>query len=163
MGNVLDNIRKDNTRFTIFENDQVLTADQLNDLFNYLDVQTRLTRTQAIGVGIICGLEIGLLNNKNVVLSKGTAITTDGDLLYVPHNLEFDSWEPFEDLNAKYPYFQTANSILPLYLMRRTEEGSPSPEQALSGFEERTGSNLQDYIGILYLEDYANDPDLCTG
>ena len=163
MGNVLDNIRKDNTRFTIFENDQVLTADQLNDLFNYLDVQTRLTRTQAIGVGIICGLEIGLVNNKNVVLSKGTAITTDGDLLYVPHNLEFDSWEPFEDLNAKYPYFHTANSILPLYLMRRTEEGSPSPEQALSGFEERTGSNLQDYIGILYLEDYANDPDLCTG
>lgn len=163
MGNVLDNISKDNTRFTIFENDQVLTADQLNDLFNYLDVQTRLTRTQAIGVGIICGLEIGLLNNKNIVLSKGTAVTTDGDLLFVRHNLEFDSWEPFEDLNAKYSYFQAANSVLPLYLMRQTEEGSRTPEQALSGFEEHTGSSLQDYIGILYLEDYLNDPDLCTG
>jgi hypothetical protein len=58
MGNVLANISKDNTHFTVFENDQVLTADQLNDLFNYLDVQTRLTRTRAIGVGIICGLEM---------------------------------------------------------------------------------------------------------
>ena len=31
MGNILANITKDNTRFTVFENEQVLTADQLND------------------------------------------------------------------------------------------------------------------------------------
>jgi hypothetical protein len=36
MGNVLDNVSKDNTRFTIFESNQVLTADQLNDLFNMI-------------------------------------------------------------------------------------------------------------------------------
>src|SRR5690606_33544826 len=144
MGNVLDNISKDNTRFTIFENDQVLTADQLNDLFNYLDVQSRLTRSQAIGVGIICGLEIGMLENKNIVLSKGSAITTDGDLLFVPNDLEFDQIDLFEDINANYPYFQSGNSLnVPLYSLSRSEPGAPSSAQELSQFETNTNTSLQ--------------------
>lgn len=164
MGNVLDNMSKDNTRFTIFENDQVLTADQLNDLFNYLDVQSRLTRSQAIGVGIICGLEIGMLENKNIVLSKGSAITTDGDLLFVPNDLEFDQIDLFEDINANYPYFQSGNGLnVPLYSLSRSEPGVPSTAQELSQFETDTNTSLQDYIGVLYLEDYNNDPDVCSG
>src|SRR5664279_3651962 len=102
MGNVLDLVSNDNTTFTIFENDQVLTADQLNDLFNYLDVQTRITRSKAIGVGIITGLEIGVLANKQIVVSKGAAITTDGDMLYYNSDQQFDQYQVFEDINAKY-------------------------------------------------------------
>ena len=44
--------------YIIFEPDQVLTNDHLNELFDYLDVQERLTRNKLIGIGIVCGLEI---------------------------------------------------------------------------------------------------------
>ncbi|MGY3051886.1 hypothetical protein ACVWYG_000073 [Pedobacter sp. UYEF25] len=164
MGNVLNQISKDNTRFTIFENDQVLTADQLNDLFNYLDVQTKLTRTKAIGVGIVYGLEIGMVDNSHLVLSSGTAITTDGDLLVFDNDQEFDQFEVFEDLNAKYPYFlNDSEQILPMFqLIDSRQVGAPIGKD-LASLETNTGTLLQDYIGILYLESYNNDPDLCTG
>src|SRR5690606_28034348 len=150
--------------FTIFENDQVLTADQLNDLFNHLDVQSRLTRSQTIGVGIICGLEIGMLENKHIVLSKGSAITTDGDLLFVQHDLEFNQFEIFEDFNAKYPYFQSDNGLnVPLYSLSTSETGVPTSGRELSQLETDTETSLQDYIGVLYLEDYNNDTDVCSG
>lgn len=163
MGNVLDNITKDNSRFTIFENDQVLTADQLNDLFNYLDVQTRLTRTRAIGIGIICGLETGMLENGHIVVSKGTAITTDGDLLHIDSDMEFDMYEIFEDVNAKYPYLRTDNGEVVTMYELRNNSSSTASSPLLSGFEQATATVLKDHIGVLYLEDYKNDPDVCTG
>ena len=163
MSTVLNNISKDNTRFTIFENDQVLTADQLNDLFNYLDVQTRLTRTRAIGVGIICGLEIGALENKNIVVSKGAAITTDGDMLHIDEASEYDQFELFEDVNARYPYFRSSNEqIIPVFELKSSVTGSETAGD-MSGFEEAAGAELKEFVGILYLEDYNNDPDVCTG
>ncbi|MDB5014902.1 MAG: hypothetical protein JWQ25_3104, partial [Daejeonella sp.] len=164
MGNVLDSISKDNTRFTIFENNQVLTADQLNDLFNYLDVQTRTTRTRAIGVGIICGLEMGVLENRRLVLSKGAAITTDGVLLSFDFDQEFDQYAVFEDLDAKYPYFQLdTNQRIPLFELRNSQVVGSIPGLELSALESTTGTAFRDYVGILYLEDYDSDPDLCTG
>ncbi|MBL4676742.1 MAG: hypothetical protein JKY70_11150 [Mucilaginibacter sp.] len=164
MGNVLDKISKDNTRFTIFENDQVLTADQLNDLFNYLDAQSRLTRARSIGVGIIHGLEIGLIESKHVVVSSGTAITTDGDLLNFDYDQEFDQYAVFEDLNAQYPYFRSdAAAPIPMFELRDSRVVGAVPGSDLAGLEAATGTVFTDYAGILYLDDYNNDPDLCTG
>src|SRR5690554_6698836 len=164
MGNVLDNIGKENTRFTIFENDQVLTADQLNDLFNYLDIQSRLTRTHAIGVGIICGLEIGILETRNIVLSKGSAITTDGDMLHVHNDLEFDRYETFEDINALYPQFRNGDGeTIPLIELKQGDNREEAESGELSDLERATGTVFTDYVGILYLEDYNFDPDSCTG
>jgi hypothetical protein len=164
MGNVLDNVSKDNTRFTIFESNQVLTADQLNDLFKYLNVQSRTTRTRAIGVGIICGLEIGVLENKHLVLSRGSAITTDGDLISLDFDQEFDQYQEFEDLNARYPHFLLDTSErLPLFELRNSQLADSIPGLELDSLEATTGTAFKDYVGILYLEDYDNDTDLCTG
>ncbi len=164
MGNVLASATKDNTRFTIFENDQVLTADQLNDLFNYLDVQTRLTRTRAIGIGIICGLEIGQLENSQLVISKGTAITSDGDLLHIDNDEAFDQYEIFEDNNAKYPYFRVSNDVpVIMYVLSNKKVTNSQTASDLTGFEAATNTLLKDHVGVLYLEDYQNDPDVCTG
>ena len=44
--------------YPVFEANQVLTNAHLNDLFEYLDEQTRLTRANLIGIGIVCGLEV---------------------------------------------------------------------------------------------------------
>jgi len=109
MSNVLAKENRENVRYTEFENNQVLTADQLNDLFRYLDIQTRLTRTRGIGVGIICGLEIGVTDENTIVVSKGSAITTDGDLLHLNNDLLLDQFIAFEDTNAKYDYLHLDN------------------------------------------------------
>ena len=46
-----------NISYPFFEANQVLSNEHLNQLFNYLDEQERLTRTNLIGIGIVCGLE----------------------------------------------------------------------------------------------------------
>ncbi|HEX2630781.1 MAG TPA: hypothetical protein VHM26_17310, partial [Chitinophagaceae bacterium] len=149
MGNVLTKNTPDNTRYTEFENNQVLTADQLNDLFRYLDIQTRLTRTRGIGVGIICGLEIGVTNDKTIVLSAGTAITTDGDLLNVPVDLTLDQYIEFKDTNSVYDYFHLDNGDqIPLFELVSSKT-SRVQGKSIGDFDTDTNSALKDYVGIL--------------
>ncbi len=163
MNTVLSNVNKSNSRFTFFENDQVLTADQLNDLFNYLDVQSRLTRTKAIGIGIICGLQMGLLETGQVVVSSGSALTTDGDLLHFDTDQLFDQYQLFEDENAKYPYFRSGEDQLVTMYELSNSKTSREEANKLGEFDRLTETFLKDYVGVLYLEEYLNDPDLCTG
>ena len=47
--------------YPVFEANQVLTNANLNEMFNYMDEQERLTRASLIGIGIFCGLEIKLV------------------------------------------------------------------------------------------------------
>jgi hypothetical protein len=63
--------------FPVFEADQVLTNKHLNDLFNYLDQQNRLTRCKLIGSGIVCGLEISHTND-TINITKGCGVTSQG-------------------------------------------------------------------------------------
>src|SRR4029079_19179985 len=87
--------------YIIFEPDQVLTNDHLNEMFDYLDTQERLTRNKLIGIGIVCGLEI---DNQpaSINISKGCGVTSKGYLIV---------WEGV-DLTQYIPYTLPAN---PLY------------------------------------------------
>ncbi|MEP7319573.1 MAG: hypothetical protein ABI921_12555, partial [Panacibacter sp.] len=163
MGNILTKETRENIRYTEFENNQVLTADQLNDLFRYLDVQSRLTRTKAIGVGIICGLEIGVTGEHSIAVSSGSAITSDGDLLHLNNDQSFDQFVAFEDINAKYDYFHLEDGTQVQLFELVNSKTSRTTGTAVSQFEQSTGALLKDHVGILYQEDYNNDTDLCTG
>ncbi len=66
--------------YIIFEADQVLTNDHLNEQFDYLDVQERLTRNKLIGIGIVCGLEVGS-ESTFIHISKGCGVTSKGYLI----------------------------------------------------------------------------------
>jgi len=68
--------------YPVFENNQVLTSTQLNELATYLDQQTRLTRLRLNGAGIPCGLEPGydIVTNK-LTITEGTGVTSEGYLL----------------------------------------------------------------------------------
>lgn len=73
--------------YPVFEDNQVLTASQLNRLSDYLDQQTRLTRSRLIGMGIGCGLESNFDNttgNVSVTISKGIGVTSEGFLVDMP-------------------------------------------------------------------------------
>ncbi len=71
--------------YPVFEANQVLTNRHLNQVFDYLDEQERLTRANLIGIGIVCGLEIKLTaGNASVLLTKGCGVTSEGYLIVEP-------------------------------------------------------------------------------
>ncbi len=74
-----------NSDYPKFVADQVLTSDNLNDLFGYLDEQGRMTRTNLSGIGIVCGLEVKTNADGNkITITKGVGVTSSGYLVSVP-------------------------------------------------------------------------------
>ena len=144
------------TSYTVFEENQVLTSQQLNQLTDYLDRQQRLTRARLIGIGILCGLELQILATE-VKLGKGVALTSDGDLLEIAAPRSFSQFRKFDDEKAQYPQFRPAGNLLPLFELVEAE-GVP-----LADFKAETGQELKSMAALLYLESYFYDPDLCTG
>lgn len=77
-------------QYPFFENNQVLTSSQLNELSGYLDQQTRLSRVRLTGMGIVCGLQPSFTpdvllpvpsNEGTETISAGTGITSEGYLI----------------------------------------------------------------------------------
>src|SRR5438874_6542667 len=83
--------------FPVFEANQVLTSRHLNDVFDYLDQQTRLTRSNLIGIGIVCGLEIKLATSgaTAVLLSRGCGVTSEGYLIVEPEDVSLVSYRVY--------------------------------------------------------------------
>ena len=74
-----------NSDYPKFVADQVLTSDNLNDLFGYLDEQGRMTRTNLSGIGIVCGLEVKTAaDGSSITIIKGVGVTSSGYLVSVP-------------------------------------------------------------------------------
>ncbi|WP_262248790.1 hypothetical protein [Parapedobacter soli] len=72
--------------YPIFEADQVLTNNHLNDTVNYLERQSRLSRVRLIGNGIVCGLEITVTDD-GITIGDGYGITSQGYLIEHCHQL----------------------------------------------------------------------------
>lgn len=71
-----------NLKYPEFVPDQLLTSENLNDMFRYLDEQGRMTRTNLVGIGIVCGLEVETAaDGTSIVVTKGTGITSEGHLV----------------------------------------------------------------------------------
>jgi hypothetical protein len=71
--------------FPQFVANQVLKKDHLNDLFGYLDEQNRLTRTNLIGIGIVCGLDVIPDNaGGKITVTRGCGVTSEGYLIALP-------------------------------------------------------------------------------
>lgn len=65
-----------------FQPDQVLSADHLNHSFAFNEQQERLTRTNLIGIGIVCGLKATKSSDgKTITITKGTGVTSQGYLI----------------------------------------------------------------------------------
>jgi len=144
------------TGHTVFEENQVLTSEQLNEVVGYLDRQQRLTRARLHGVGIVCGLQLEMIAAE-VSLSPGTALTSDGDLLNVEETLRFGQFKEYSDRDAQYPHFMVEEITMPLYEL--VEKGGTP----LTSFTAATERQLANMVAVLYLESYFYDPDLCTG
>ncbi len=99
--------------YPVFVADQVLTADHLNEIVNYLEEQERLTRNKLIGIGIVCGLELKV-SAAQIDISKGCGITSEGYLI-VQDSLSLTHYQPYEvpaDFFPKYkPVYDEVTSV----------------------------------------------------
>jgi hypothetical protein len=149
------------TRYTVFEENQVLTHDQLNDLADYLDDQDRLTRVALLGVGIVCGLRVARLDGA-VVVTRGVGVTTQGDVLWLSADARFDRFKAYDKSAPVYLPFYRGEEMLPVFeLVRAGEEDErAAPLGDLAG---QTGARLEDMAALLLMESYVQDDDLCSG
>ena len=71
--------------FPEFVANQLLTYDYLNQVFDYLDEQERMTRACLVGIGIVCGLEVSAaVDGSSLTISCGCGVTSEGYLVSVP-------------------------------------------------------------------------------
>jgi hypothetical protein len=90
------------TEFPKFVPDQLLTSEHLNQVFNYLDEQDRLTRVCLIGIGIVCGLEVRTNNaGTSITISKGCGVTSEGYLVEVPETT-YTEYAVFDPVKERY-------------------------------------------------------------
>src|SRR5205809_3094260 len=118
------------SEYIFFEPDQVLTNDNLNETFNYLDQQNRWTRNKLIGVGIACGLNIS--HETGVIeISGGCGITSQGYLIVqpmLPYTYIIDYNAPAQpndlpfDYPGKLPFFKPFCNGKIIYLLLNDDE-----------------------------------------
>lgn len=133
--------------YPIFQANQVLTSGHLNDLVDYLDEQTRLTRANLIGVGIVCGLEITLdSTGATLTLSKGCGVTSEGYLIVEPEDISLVAYRPYT-LPDDIEYTTFKNNGMAFTMWELFEKGEPNttPLNSPAGF-------LDDKAVLLFFE-----------
>jgi len=153
------------SEYSLFLDNQVLTAKQLNEIVHYFEDQQRLSRILLSGVGRACGFELKWKSGAgSLELSCGVGVTTDGDLMYLDKTSTLTQFKAFTDENARYPLFYQGESqfeLWELYEDNAAEEEMPELS-SLSGFQEQTGVHPNELAVILYVEHFDKAPDICT-
>lgn len=82
-------------------------SGHLNDVFNFLEEQERLTRANLIGMGIVCGLDISLdAATSKIGVTKGCGISSEGYLIVEPADVAFASYRDYKlPGDLAYSYF----------------------------------------------------------
>ncbi len=154
--------------YPVFENNQVLTSSELNELATYLDQQTRLTNMRLIGVGTVCGLEQNYdsVTNK-LTISAGTGITTEGYLIETG-DCEFTKYRTYT-LPPTLPYSPfidtTTNAQVPLWELLRSDY-VPMPTEVVQPLDPTFvagTSNHDKKVVMLFLEMVDVSNDSCLG
>jgi hypothetical protein len=142
--------------YPVFETNQTLTHEHLNELFAYLDEQERLTRVSLIGIGIACGLEIQYANSE-IHISKGCGITSKGYLIVEPEDVVLTSYRKYDMpklLDCKF-FFEDkstdSNKQCLLYELLPTGE-SNVPTTSNTTPTQLTKDFLNDKAVLLFLE-----------
>jgi hypothetical protein len=162
MSDVIRTLPSLSTGFAVFEPDQVLTPGQLNSVGTWLDAQTRLTRVRLLGVGIACGLQVSRRGD-SVVLSPGTGVTTDGDLVHVERDLVFDQFKARGENAPVYAPLLVDGQRIPVFELLAADTTGDPDAAPLSSFAAAAGAALDAFAAVLLVESHIEDHDLCTG
>jgi hypothetical protein len=153
--------------YPVFENNQVLTSSELNELVAYLDEQNRLTRVKLIGEGIACGFDLSLDTSKTPIeltIFQGVGVTSMGFLMtqgdcvvkrYRPYTLPPGlQYLPFEDPD-------TLTQDVTLWELL-TDDAPTLPTDVIKFLDDPSGF-LNDKVVILFLEALDVDLKSCLG
>lgn len=142
--------------YPVFIENQILSADNLNDSFDYLNEQELLARANLIGTGIISGLDVDI-SEKNgsiisITISKGCGITSDGHYVYLDEDKIFLSYKESIRKCIKvagservYELFTTSTAPLPTGVFLLSQHG---------------GVNFSDYIVTICCDETTDN--LCS-
>lgn len=139
--------------YTVFEQNQVLTARQLNSVADYLDTQDRLSRVKLSGTGIVSGLKLSV-NGNTLRVSQGLAISTDGDLMYLSEDTVYDRYITLDFEVARYPLFEGAKVFELIPAGVQADKSQPLKELV---------GNQSAFSCVLYQEQHIHNPDKCSG
>jgi len=130
-----------------FVPDQLLTSEHLNQLFGYLEEQDRLTRTNLIGIGIACGLEVRInAAGTEVTITKGCGVTSEGYLVAIPETT-YTSSKPYNAIQERiYDRFADAgkNQRFPIDELKQAAVEEGTSPLSLAG--------LSDKVVLLFVE-----------
>lgn len=135
-------------KYPVFEANQVLTNAHLNDIFEYLDEQGRLTRANLIGIGLVCGLEFTVDTVSAAIhLSRGCGITSQGYLIIEPEDVALTAYREYVmPLDVDYPSFKQAPAVqYPLWELFPADTPSTTSLGSPANF-------LEDKALLLFLE-----------
>lgn len=137
------------SKYPLFEANQVLTNAHLNQLFAYLDEQQRLSRAYLTGIGPICGLQVSL-DGSTVKVSKGLGISSDGYLIFENQPRSFSKHRSLTPLalaadDLQYSPFRSGSSQWPLWELLPNEASG-------SGVADNTPALLADKVVVVWLE-----------
>lgn len=151
------------SNYPVFEGSQVLTSEQLNGMFDYLDQQNRFTRSRLIGIGIVCGLHLRTTGDQ-VTLSEGIGITSDGFIVkmtectmsfqrdyFLPPTVAYEAFGSYDKDNI---FTQDDDIILYELLHKEPIEGV---------YEKLTADFVSDKYMLIFLECFDRDPRSCLG
>lgn len=147
--------------YPVFEDSQVLTSGQLNQMIKYLDQQNRLTRVSLIGMGIVCGMKISCETGdglKKLIISKGLGVTSEGFLITIG-TCETTRYRVYEKPDSvSYPPFEHDDLVIHELL---TATALTDPEVEV--FDLVDDDFLDNKVVILYLECFDKDLKSCLG
>lgn len=155
--------------YLVFEADQVLTNDHLNQQFYYLDQQERWTRNKLIGIGIVCGLQ--LVQRPGIIeVTKGVGITSQGYLILLD-TTRYTYYRPYaavdqpKDLPFSYPgalpFFKPFCEEKTVYQLLSDDDYNNLENNEKAGAKTLTSApaNLRnEWVVVLFLE--LNEMDL---
>jgi len=157
--------------YPLFEANQVLSNEHLNNLFAYLDEQERLTRTNLIGIGIVCGLVPTVAaNGSNILISKGCGVTSEGFFIVWDNPQALEYYKPYTSPEAiAYATFMDSSVTppvqFPLWELTPDHNNDPSALPLnlnfLRGIAQPVGKE-DEKILILFLECKAESNKNCS-
>ncbi len=169
-------LEKITTQYRTFTQGQYVEHTQFNEFLDTFEDQERLSRVLLNGVGVVCGLEPIVVKNIRtnrttaIVLSQGSGITTDGDLLTLTqlvngsrgleeNKITYSYYQKYDNHKVRYaPFYKNGEQIELLELLE-----TPSKTKILAKGAVSDISNIENKYLILYLESYEKDARPCKG
>ncbi len=142
--------------YPVFDSNQVLTKNQLNDLRNYLDEQNRIqTRVKLIGTGIINGFSVKYNAALGLItITGGLGLSSNGHMLEYKTARTFDKIMQLDEFDPSHKLWGEEN----LYELLPTEDDCDCGEFLKNV---PASLHLEDKVVVLYLQQ-IEETKLCT-